>query len=349
MEIFKKLLDNYRISLIHIHHLLFNSIYWIDLIKTLDIPYIVTLHDFYPICPRINMVDRNYNLCSDLKNEENCNHCLQKNELGFNNFKNISEWRSRWETLLIHSKKNIAPSLTTANIIQNIFPKINIDVIEHGLDIYQDNYEITSKIVGPEKKVETIRVGIIGAISIVKGSRILENIVLNTQNNHKIEWVIIGYTDKINNPMYDKNKKLIIHGKYNDSEVRPLLDKYSIDVVLFPAIWPETFSYTLSEVLAANYPVIVPNLGALGERTKKLDCGWVIDDFNEQNIVSFIEYLSENPSELKFKKDNLKKITLKSCELMGKEYIEIYQNLIELVEYKNDIKLKDEFYNYIVS
>ena len=37
-------------------------------------------------------------------------------------------------------------------------------------------------------------------------------------------------------------------------------------IAFFPAIWPETWSYTLSEALLMGVPVIAPKLGAFGER-----------------------------------------------------------------------------------
>lgn len=350
---FIKLLNQYKISLIHVHHLLFKTEYWMNLIRDLNIPYVVTLHDFYPICPRINMVDRHNKLCIDLNNEEKCNQCLEKNDLKFNDINSISQWRRIWKEFLMNSKKIVAPSITTGEIVESIFDKIRIGVIEHGLDLPQDNYEIAPEIVGPDKKTGAIRIGIVGAISIVKGSRILDNLVSRTQDNELIEWVVIGYTDKINHAMYDKKKKLIIHGRYKDSETKVLLEKYNVDVVLFPAIWPETYSYTLSEVLVSEFPVIVPNLGALGERTKRLNCGWVIEDFNIDNIISVIQELIKNQKEIKEKKENIKNISIKDCALMGEEYIVLYANLLTTLKHKYDlkeeigVKEKWELYKYI--
>ncbi|UTN98211.1 hypothetical protein [Serratia plymuthica] len=44
------------------------------------------------------------------------------------------------------------------------------------------------------------------------------------------------------------------------------LDEIKPDVVWYPAQWPETYSYTLSVALEQGIPVVVPNIGAFGER-----------------------------------------------------------------------------------
>jgi glycosyltransferase involved in cell wall biosynthesis len=44
-------------------------------------------------------------------------------------------------------------------------------------------------------------------------------------------------------------------------------------IALFPAIWPETWCYTLSEALEFGLPVIAPNLGALGTRLGRCQAG----------------------------------------------------------------------------
>jgi hypothetical protein len=55
-----------------------------------------------------------------------------------------------------------------------------------------------------------------------------------------------------------------------------LLRDYGVDLVLFPSAGPETFSYTLSEAWAAGQPVLVPPIGALAERVRAHDAGFVM-------------------------------------------------------------------------
>ena len=44
------------------------------------------------------------------------------------------------------------------------------------------------------------------------------------------------------------------------------MEKSGIQVVLFPSICPETFSFTLSEIFAMELPVVGYEIGAQGRR-----------------------------------------------------------------------------------
>ena len=46
------------------------------------------------------------------------------------------------------------------------------------------------------------------------------------------------------------------------------MEEIAPDVVWFPALWPETYSYTLSIALHLGLPVVVPDIGAFVERVQ---------------------------------------------------------------------------------
>jgi tetratricopeptide (TPR) repeat protein len=71
---------------------------------------------------------------------------------------------------------------------------------------------------------------------------------------------------------------LTIHGPYRASELGDLLDRYGVQVVLFPSAAPESFSYTLSEAWALERPAVVPPFGALAERVAATGAGWILED-----------------------------------------------------------------------
>ena len=86
-----------------------------------------------------------------------------------------------------------------------------------------------------------------------------------------IDFVVVGYTDRD-----DDLKKLgnvEITGRYAENETIDRLIAAAPDVVWFPAVWPETFSYTLSAVLAAGMFPIAFDIGALGSRIRAAGSG----------------------------------------------------------------------------
>ena len=59
---------------------------------------------------------------------------------------------------------------------------------------------------------------------------------------------------------------VVNHGAYRLDQLEEKLDSIKPHVVWFPALWPETYSYTLSIALEHTYPVVCPNIGAFVER-----------------------------------------------------------------------------------
>ena len=75
-----------------------------------------------------------------------------------------------------------------------------------------------------------------------------------------IEFHLLGYAYRaLESPVHT-------HGPYQSSEVYALIEQIQPDTVWFPALWPETYSYTLSVALHCGLPVVVPDIGAFPER-----------------------------------------------------------------------------------
>ncbi len=75
-------------------------------------------------------------------------------------------------------------------------------------------------------------------------------------------------------------KKLHKTGLYEREELPGLLDRYCIDIVCILPILSETYCYTLSEAVARGIPVIATDIGALGDRVKSMNCGWLVSPQN---------------------------------------------------------------------
>ena len=67
-----------------------------------------------------------------------------------------------------------------------------------------------------------------------------------------------------------------------------LLQALQADAVWFPALWPETYSYTLSAALEAGLPIIAPNLGAFAERLQDRDWTWLCNWY--QGAAQWLEF-----------------------------------------------------------
>ena len=55
-----------------------------------------------------------------------------------------------------------------------------------------------------------------------------------------------------------------------------MLVNYNIDLICILPVWHETFCYTLSEAVMCGIPVVVTDTGAVADRVRKYQYGWVV-------------------------------------------------------------------------
>lgn len=76
-KIFKKYLKKLQPDVVHINHLSHLTTLIVDIIKKLEIPIIFTLHDFWMMCVRGQLIRDDYSLCTG-PNIEKCLECNMK-------------------------------------------------------------------------------------------------------------------------------------------------------------------------------------------------------------------------------------------------------------------------------
>ena len=81
-------------------------------------------------------------------------------------------------------------------------------------------------------------------------------------------------------------------GPYAQADAVELIKDIRPHCALFLKVWPETYSYTLTEVLRAGVFPLATDIGAVAERIKKLGWGKVFDaDADAKTILAQIRAL----------------------------------------------------------
>ena len=75
-EAFARYLEETGADLVHVHHALDLSLSLVTLAKRRGVPVVVTLHDYYFACPRINLVRDDGSLCDGPRDGRRCGPCL---------------------------------------------------------------------------------------------------------------------------------------------------------------------------------------------------------------------------------------------------------------------------------
>jgi GT2 family glycosyltransferase/glycosyltransferase involved in cell wall biosynthesis len=231
------------------------------------VSYDITVHDFLHWCPQINMVGITGQYCGE-PDLTSCESCVR--HLGSAvGAQSVWEWRDDFEILFRGARKIFTPSNDTAQRLERQLPGLPVQVRPHEAII------LSSRVKRPVSPPRRLRVGVIGAISEVKGREVLARLATYAANNRlPVTFVVIGYAN--NQSTLTSTGKVRVTGNYAESELDGLIDRERIDVLFFPAVWPETYSYTLTSALKAGLPIVTFDIGAIPERLRAHGVGTIL-------------------------------------------------------------------------
>ena len=278
----------------------------VDFIAHCGVKYDFFVHDFFCACPSLNLIKSNGAHCNACNDIIKCNECLKDNKYKYINNVNVEycddviKWRKMFCEFLEGASEVIVPSESTSSIIKCYYDSVECHVREHRLQV-----KLKNTFNSCFAKSNKLRIGILGAISYVKGSKVLYDIIERIRKNkNNIEVIIIGYTDIEYEGYVSEDRIVTMTGKYNNKRISDLLNKYQISFVMIPSICPETFSYTASEAVKSGYPILAFDIGACAERIKKYNCGWTVKDISSEAMYSKCMELENNREEIINKANN---------------------------------------------
>ena len=322
--IYFDILTNYDIDIVHIRHLINHSFDLPVVAKKLGIPVVLSMHDFYFICPFYVLLDENYNYCEGCcnSNDKNC-YCPLNSLRDINSKEFIGEWRENVLKLFSF----VDYFITTSPIVKDLFLSIyddasiinddNFKVIEHGRDfprLYKKYYEIPSfdkpiKILCPANH-----------LNIMKGSELIKQIKMEDKDD-LLEFHFLGNC-------HDGIEEFgINHGIFERDEFHKIVDKIKPSFIGIFSIWPETFCHTLTEAWSCGIPAIGTNIGVIEDRIMKNNGGFIIDRTNPKKAYGKILKIIEDGKYLDYV-ETIKHIELKDTKSMANEYILIYESIL---------------------
>lgn len=322
-DIYMTIIKAFHIDLIHIHHVLgmTREIFYIG--AELHIPMIASIHDYYYVCPCTLMLDGEGKLCIGNENADTCSKCLQS-RLGLPADSDyLKIWRSESIKVLDLCEKLVVPSNSTKYNFIKYFPQLeeNINVIEHGVNIQK--IQIQSR----KEQKKDFHVAFVGSLGPEKGSRYAYEMVRNGPQD--IFWFIIGNIEEYPLLLLEQ-KNLVKLGSYKREDLPQLLDNNEVDLVCILSICPETYSYTLTEVLCCGVPVMVMDSGALGERVRKLDCGWIVPAKSTyKDILRTLEAVRSDGESYKKVRDHIDSLRIRNITEMTNDYETLYNPILK--------------------
>ena len=240
---------------------------------------LLLVHDYFVVCPSHFLLNDQGEYC-DLPAKEVCDRCIKVTEQTFVSFYQsgtISEWRYRWlkamrsaDEIRVFSESSFAllrrayPDLPTAKVVVKPhtaehlpFPPLCLNGGEH------------------------LRLGVVGQIGFHKGGKFLQALASEIERRgSSIRIVVIGTMESAS------SSGIVSHtGAYRQDQLPAFIEKSGANVMLFPSIWPETFSYVVQELMALDLPVASFSLGAPAERLGAYPKGLILRSMNPSSVL----------------------------------------------------------------
>jgi len=245
----RQLLEQVGINVVHYHHTYNLDPVLQNLARDLRATTLLTAHDYYWLNanPTLTAADGRYpgHYVDDLHNP------LYPLPPGITPV----QWRERLRPLIEQAECVIFPTNATKALFGDMYRLDHAVIAPHvepDLDVRQPARPLIAK--------QHYVIGVLGALGREKGADVLEMLAEMAQSHGaRFEFKLIGYA-------YRQLNVVGTTGPYKAEDLPALIEQHGVDMILFPAQCPETYSYTLSHALASGLPIIAPNLGAFPER-----------------------------------------------------------------------------------
>ena len=258
-----------RPQVLHVHDLASFGLGVVDALAELGIPGVLTLHDYWPVCPKKRMVRTNGELCATPL-PETCSACLEATwprlkispeEVAGRN-RTVAEHLARFQRLVV-------PSETARSVYAAAgYDPTRIEVVPIGLETQA--LHARARLARGEHE-PTLHLGVIGTARPESGVLELAH-ALCVAN---LPQVILDVHGRIPTPNGDSTyrnalqrlanhePRVRLHGPFEHAELPRVLAL--LDAVAFPTLWEDPTALALREARAAGLPVIASTRGAARE------------------------------------------------------------------------------------
>lgn len=227
--------------------------------EALGIEYEVLLHDYHLACPRIDLVTPKGLWCG-LRPALACHGCTPVAA--------VLERRARGHALLAGAARVIAPSQDLAMRFAALWPDLKVAVEAPELETW------AAERVPAIGATEPLRLVILGALNVSKGRTVVQRLAETARRTGApLRLVALG---EVQDAPGLAAAGVEVHGRYLESQVDARLAAAAPHAVLLPAIWPETWSFTLSAALRRPLPILAFDIGAMAERLRAAGRGLVL-------------------------------------------------------------------------
>jgi GT2 family glycosyltransferase/glycosyltransferase involved in cell wall biosynthesis len=327
-------MSRFGIELLHIRHIAWHSLGLVETAQRLRIPVVFSFHDFYTMCPSVNLTNGKDAWSEDGVSSPHVHAPLwtQRDRKAVEAVQSmdphvfLARWKRQMNAMLARCDAFVTTSHSVKDILSKNLPVLrkraqDFYIIPHGRDFPQ-----LLAPGRPPRRNEPLRVLLPGNINEPKGlDTVLELLRLN--EDQVIELHAIGG----GGAGLAASRRVKNHGRYARGDFNKLVSKIAPHVGFIPTICPETFCHALTECWAAGLPVVGSNLGAVGERIRESGAGWAVDPRNAQEILALFRRIRDGEEDWSERVQALTRWRQTTAEwnvaAMTDKYLDVYRSV----------------------
>lgn len=323
IDVYVQFLKNKEIDIVHIHTLMGLHIELLEAAHKLEIPIVMTVHDYFGVCPTTTLF-RNGDECTESGISCKCGECSQ---YAFSYFKLAAAQTSIYKMLKKnvlfkkYRKKVLVDNKNANTYLRDGMDNINYQVLREYylnqfrlVDMFLFNSNQTKEIF--EKRISfsdsrvlallhsgikdarkkkafmqngTMNIGFLGELTQFKGYDLACEIVQEL-NSKGCQVLLDVYNDAA-----QESKVIRKKGNYNVHEIERVFSE--IDILLVPSRWRETLSFIVLEALAHGVPCVVSDRVGAKMFIRQGITGYVLPPLKDI-FVSTLYEIYNNPNSL---------------------------------------------------
>ena len=239
-------------------------------------------HDYDFVCPRITCLNADNEFCELSQSHFDCSICASQRTV-----LNITQYRNMYARLLRECDEYRFFSDDTIQNFLKVYSldKTRIKLVPHNLS--QGWISSAHWTYDPKTLFAKFTILVLGNIEKHKGSGFVKNLadVLN-RTHPDIRVVILGaYQEKNITP------NITVTGAYDTERLPELIRMFEPNCAFFPSVWPETFSFTVHELMQFGLPIISFDIGAQAEALRSYKRGIIVPEMSVECLHDAVSRL----------------------------------------------------------
>jgi glycosyltransferase involved in cell wall biosynthesis len=290
----------------------------VQTLPSLRIPYILTLTDFFLVCPKVKLLPSRQPLCSGPEQGEACGKLCPELNSDY-----IVQRLAFAKDILFKARSVVAPSTFVAGVFDREFPGLEMKVTYHGF-----NFRILKRNQKTYANGDSVTFCYAGSFNPHKGIHLLVEAFKAIPSGNALLKIYGSGPDKsyVDNlmAMVGASKNIEFCGVYSEDKTGETLS--GVDVLVIPSLCYDSYSMILYEALACNVPVVATELGGLAEKIKDGVNGFLFPMGNSTRLQTVLQKIVQDPAVLNPLKQNISSMIIHGVEEEAYTYARVYRS-----------------------